>query len=105
MNDRPVVLVVDDRPENLLTIEAVLQPLNVTIETALRAQAALHFLLQHDVAVILLDVEMPDMDGFETAQLIRQRPKSHDVPIIFVTAVERGPSAIKEGYDLGAVDY
>ena len=58
MNDRPVVLVVDDRPENLVTIEAVLQPLDVTIHKALRADAALLFLLQNDVAVILLDVEM-----------------------------------------------
>jgi signal transduction histidine kinase/FixJ family two-component response regulator len=105
MNGRPVVLVVDDRPENLITIEAVLEPLDVTIEKALRAQTALHFLLENDPAVILLDVEMPDMDGFETAQLIRQRPRSRDIPIIFVTAVDRGGAAIREGYELGAVDY
>jgi signal transduction histidine kinase len=105
MNDRPVVLVVDDRPENLLTIEAILEPLDVTIHKALRADAALLFLLHNDPAVILLDVEMPEMDGFQTARLIRQRPRSYNTPIIFVTAVDRGTDTIREGYELGAVDY
>src|SRR6266850_4911493 len=105
MNDRPVVLVVDDRPENLITIEAVLQPLEVKIHKALRADAALLFLLQNDAAVILLDVEMPEMDGFQTARLIRERPRSKHTPIIFVTAVDRGSDVVREGYQLGAVDY
>ncbi len=105
MKDKPVVLVVDDRPENLVTIEAVLEPLDVTIHKALRADAALLFLLQNDVAVILLDVEMPEMDGFQTARLIRERPRSKDTPIIFVTAVDRGAEVVREGYELGAVDY
>src|SRR5437660_4556451 len=105
MNDRPVVLVVDDRPENLVTIEAVLQPLDVTIHKALRADVALLFLLKNDAAVILLDVEMPEMDGFQTARLIRARPRSKDTPIIFVTAVDRGADMVREGYALGAVDY
>jgi signal transduction histidine kinase/DNA-binding response OmpR family regulator len=105
MNDKPVVLVVDDRPENLLAAEAVLESLDVTLETAVRAESALQFLLEHDVAVILLDVEMPDIDGFETARLIRQRPRSQDTPIIFVTALERGNAAVREGYELGCVDY
>src|SRR2546430_305478 len=105
MNDKPVVLVVDDRPENLVTIEAVLEPLDVTIHKALRADSALLFLLQNDVAVILLDVEMPEMDGFQMARLIRERPRSKDTPIIFVTAVDRGAEVVREGYELGAVDY
>src|SRR6185436_14086153 len=105
MDDKPVVLVVDDRPENLVTVEGVLQPLGVTIEKALRAETALHFLLENDVAAILLDVEMPGIDGFEMARLVRARPRSHATPIIFLTAVERGVDAVREGYELGAVDY
>src|SRR5262245_15991048 len=105
MNDKPVVLIVDDRPENLLTVEDVLQTLEIPIEKALRTQTALHFLLQNDVAAILLDVEMPGIDGFEMARLVRDRPRSHDTPIIFITAVERGSDAVREGYELGAVDY
>src|SRR5215470_13669337 len=105
MTDTPVVLVVDDRPENLITVEAVLQPLDVMIRKALRAEEALHFLLENDAAVILLDVEMPGIDGFETARLIRQRPRSHSTPIIFITAGDRGTAGVLEGYKLGAVDY
>jgi signal transduction histidine kinase/FixJ family two-component response regulator len=105
MTDRPVVLVVDDRPENLVTIEAVLESLDVTIHKALRAEAALHFLLDSDAAVILLDVEMPGIDGFETARLIRSRPRSHDTPIMFITAGGRGDPGVREGYELGAVEY
>jgi signal transduction histidine kinase/DNA-binding response OmpR family regulator len=105
MSDKPVVLVVDDRPENLLAVAGVLQQLDITIEKALRAESALHFLLENDVAAILLDVEMPGIDGFEMARLVRDRPRSHDTPIIFITAVERGSDAVREGYELGAVDY
>src|SRR5437660_11003875 len=94
MNHRPVVLVVDDRPENLVTIEAVLEPLDVTIQKALRADAALLFLLQNDADVILLDVEMPELDGFQTARLIRERPRAKDTQIIFVTAVDRGTDIV-----------
>src|SRR5262245_12231851 len=105
MTDKPVVLVVDDRRENLITMEAVLQPLDVQIETVLRAEDALHFLLGSDAAVILLDVEMPGIDGFETARMIRRRPRSQNTPIIFITAGDRGTAGILEGYELGAVDY
>jgi len=105
MTDPPVVLVVDDRPENLITVEAVLQPLGLRIQKALRAEDALHFLLDNDAAVILLDVEMPGIDGFETARIIRDRPRSHDTPIIFITAGDRGKAGVLEGYELGAVDY
>jgi signal transduction histidine kinase/DNA-binding response OmpR family regulator len=105
MKELPTVLVVDDHPENLLTVEAVLQPLEVRIHKALRADAALQFLLTEDPAVILMDVEMPGMDGFETARLIRERPRCSETPIIFITAVERGDAAVREGYLLGAVDY
>jgi signal transduction histidine kinase/DNA-binding response OmpR family regulator len=105
MRELPIVLVVDDHPENLLTVEAVLQPLDVRIHKALRADAALQFLLTSDPAVILMDVEMPDMDGFDTARMIRERPRCSETPIIFITAVERGDAAVREGYALGAVDY
>jgi signal transduction histidine kinase len=105
MSERPVVLVVDDHPENLLTVEAVLQPLDVQIRKALRADEALQFLLTSDPAVILMDVEMPGLDGFDAARLIRERPRCQETPIIFITAVERGESAVRIGYALGAVDY
>jgi signal transduction histidine kinase len=105
MSDLPVVLVVDDRPDNLLTIEAALKPLDITVHKALGAEAALHFLLDNDVAVILLDVQMPDIDGFEAARLIRGRPRTQDTPIIFITAGGRGDTGLRKGYELGAVDY
>src|SRR5262245_60120826 len=105
MEDRPVVLAVDDLPENLTSIEAVLETLEVRVHKAVGAEAALHFLLNNEPAVILLDVEMPGLDGFETARLIRQRQRFRDTPIIFVTAGDRGNTGMREGYALGAVDY
>jgi len=99
------VLLVDDRPENLVALEAVLEPLDVQIEKALDARAALRFLLDHEVALILLDVEMPDVDGFETARLIRARPRSANTPIIFITAGNGDAARIREAYKLGAVDF
>jgi signal transduction histidine kinase/DNA-binding response OmpR family regulator len=104
-NKTPTVLLVDDRNENLLALEAVLGPLEIRLQKAANADAALWFLLHNDVALILLDVEMPGIDGFETASLVRQRPRSADTPIIFITAVDSDESRIREGYKLGAVDY
>lgn len=103
MSSTPTVLLVDDRPENLVALEAVLEPLEVQIEKALDANAALRFLLAHEVALIVLDVEMPDIDGLETARLIRERPRSANTPIIFITA--GNADRIREAYKLGAVDY
>src|SRR3954464_10345987 len=98
------ILLADDRPEKLHALEAVLQDLGQTIIRAHSGREALRQVLNHDFAVILLDVNMPDMDGFETASLIRQRASSRETPIIFVTAFSDEMHAAR-GYQLGAVDY
>ena len=99
------VLMVDDRPENLLALEAILEPLGQTLVYAHSGEDALRQLLRHDIAVILLDVQMPDLDGFETAQLIKQRERTRHVPIIFVTAISKDEEQVYRGYSAGAVDY
>ncbi|KAB8145012.1 response regulator [Chloroflexia bacterium SDU3-3] len=105
-SEHPVnILLVDDRPENLLALEALLRPLGHTIVKAFSGTEALKSLLQHDFAVILLDVQMPGMDGFETAELIRGRERSQGTPIIFLTAVNTSEGHVFHGYSLGAVDY
>src|SRR6478609_1126250 len=104
MPDRASILIVDDRPEKLLALEAVLEDLGQTIVRAYSGREALRQVLTQEFAVILLDVNMPDMDGFETAALIRQRKNSEHVPIIFITAFG-DEMHISRGYSLGAVDY
>lgn len=98
------VLMVDDRPEKLLALEAILSDLNLELVCAHSGREALRCLLNREFAVILLDVNMPGMDGFETAQLIRRRKVSEHTPIIFVTAYH-DELFISRGYSLGAVDY
>lgn len=98
------VLLVDDRPEKVLAIEAVLEDLDVNIVRAYSGREALRCVLNQDFAVILLDVNMPGMDGFETAGLIRQRKSSEHIPIIFITALGDDVH-IARGYEIGAVDY
>jgi signal transduction histidine kinase len=102
---RVKVLIVDDRPENLLALEAILDSPNLELIRANSGEEALRSLLQHDFAVILMDVQMPTMDGFETATLVRQRERSRHIPIIFLTAINRSETHIFKGYSLGAVDY
>ena len=98
------ILIVDDKPEKVLALEALLEDLGQNIVRAYSGRDALRCLLHEEYAVILLDVNMPGMDGFETASLIRQRVSTRDVPIIFVTAF--GDEAYTaRGYELGAVDY
>src|SRR5437764_5750264 len=99
------ILLVDDRQENLLALEATLGYLDQNIVKATSGREALKLLLDQDFAVILLDVHMPDMDGFETAALIRERQKSQNVPIIFLTAMHKSEGQVFRGYSLGAVDY
>jgi len=99
------VLCVDDQPANLLTLEATLADLDLDLVKAGSGPEALRQLLQDDFALILMDVRMPDMDGFETAELIRQRKRCQHTPIIFLTAAERDDLQIFKGYALGAVDY
>jgi PAS domain S-box-containing protein len=99
------ILLVDDREENLLAVEAVLTPLGCRLVAARSGEQALKALLQDEFAVILLDVQMPGLDGFETAELIRARERTRTVPIIFVTAISKEPHHVFRGYGAGAVDY
>jgi PAS domain S-box-containing protein len=99
------ILLVDDRPENLIALEAILEPLGQPFLYAHSGDEALGQLLRHDVAVILLDVQMPELDGFETATLIKQRERTRHVPIIFVTAISKDEEQVFRGYSAGAVDY
>jgi signal transduction histidine kinase len=99
------ILLVNDNPATLLSLEAILADLNQNVVKAHSGREALKHLLHQDFAVILLDVNMPDMDGFETAALIRQRQRSEHTPIIFVTAVSTSDMERARGYRLGAVDY
>jgi two-component system sensor histidine kinase/response regulator len=99
------ILLVDDSPENLLSAGAVLESLGQDVVMAESGREALRHLLDSDFAVIILDVMMPEMDGFETAAQIRQRERSRLTPIIFLTALGRSDEHMRRGYDLGAVDY
>jgi signal transduction histidine kinase len=99
------ILMVDDHPENLVALEAILDRLGQNLVRATSGTEALRCLLNQDFAVILLDVQMPGMDGFETATLIRQRARSAHTPIIFITAINRSENHVSRGYSLGAVDY
>jgi PAS domain S-box-containing protein len=99
------VLLVDDRRENRIALQAVLEPLRVDVVEADSGEQALREVLVNDFAVILLDVQMPGMDGIETAELIKARDRSRDVPIIFLTAAESDLAEVFAGYEAGAVDY
>src|SRR5712691_9340711 len=99
------LLLVDDHAENLLALEALLEAPGVELVLARSGAEALRHLLDTDFAAIILDVMMPEMDGFETASLIRQRDKSRHTPIIFLTALGRSEEALFKGYDIGAGDY
>ena len=106
MSKTPVnVLLVDDKPENLLVLEEVLKQPDRQLLRAGSGNDALRLLLKHDVAVVLLDVQMPGMDGYETAQLMRGAQPTRTVPIIFLTAGDRGEERTFRGYELGAVDF
>ena len=99
------ILIVDDEPSNLLALEAILEPLGQTMVRATSGKDALKHALKDDFALILMDVQMPDMDGFEAAELFRARARTRDVPIIFLTAISKDQKFIARGYDVGAVDY
>jgi PAS domain S-box-containing protein len=103
------ILLVDDRPENLLTLEAILEPLcarcNTTLVRAYSGEEALKHLLHDNFALLLLDVQMPGMDGFETATLVKKRLRSRHIPIIFITAIDKDQHHVFKGYSAGAVDY
>ncbi|HKW09618.1 MAG TPA: ATP-binding protein [Gemmatimonadaceae bacterium] len=99
------ILIVDDRAENLLALEAILEPLHQRLVRAASGEEALRRLLERDVALILLDVQMPAMNGFETARLIKSRERTKYIPIIFLTAISKEEAYVFEGYSVGAVDY
>ncbi|MCT4626464.1 diguanylate cyclase [Halodesulfovibrio sp.] len=99
------VLIVDDRPENLLTLESLLEQPEIQIVRANSGEEALAHMLDHDFALVLLDVQMPGMDGYEVAELMRGNKKTKHLPIIFVTAEVKGKAHVFKGYESGAVDY
>lgn len=99
------ILLVDDRPENLRALEAVLEPLGHDLLPARSGEEALGRLLREEVALILLDIMMPGLDGFETVELIKQRERTREIPIIFLTAINQAIEHHLRGYALGAVDY
>ena len=99
------ILLVDDRPANLLALEAILQELGHNLVQARSGEEALQRLLADEFALVLLDVQMPGLDGFETAKLIRGRDSSRHTPIIFLTAFESDRFPVERAYSLGVVDY
>ncbi|UCH95625.1 MAG: diguanylate cyclase [Candidatus Aminicenantes bacterium] len=105
MDNKTNILLVDDRKENLLALGAVLESPGLNILTATSGNEALGLMLEHDLAVVILDVQMPEMDGFEVAELMRKNEKTKYIPIIFVTAFSKDEDYIFKGYETGAVDY
>ncbi|HVE70424.1 MAG TPA: response regulator, partial [Thermoanaerobaculia bacterium] len=103
--ERVNILIVDDRPENLLAVEAILEPLGQELVRAHSGPEALRHLLEREFACILLDVQMPGMNGFETARVIKSRERTKFIPIIFLTAISKEQEYVFRGYAVGAVDY
>jgi len=99
------ILIVDDRPENLITLEKLLNDLDLNIMKAESGNEALGLMLNHDFALVLLDAQMPDMDGFETAEFMRGNEETKYIPIIFITAIDKEQRHVFKGYQTGAVDY
>lgn len=99
------ILIVDDRKDNLLVLESLLEDMNCNIIKATSGNEALSLMLDYEFALVLLDVQMPEMDGFETAEFMRMNSKTRYVPIIFVTAISKEQKCIFKGYEMGAVDY
>lgn len=99
------ILVVDDRPENLVALKAVLESTSYNVVTAASGEEALRWVLKEEFSVILLDVQMPGLDGFETARLIKNREKTRHIPIVFVTAANQASEHVQKGFEVGAVDY
>jgi signal transduction histidine kinase len=104
-DDRVSILLVDDRPENLLALEAILEPLGQNMIRAASGPEALRQVLATDFAVMLLDVQMPGMNGFEVAEIIKSRERSRTIPIIFLSAISKEDAYVFKGYSMGAVDY
>ncbi len=105
MDERVKLLLVDDRPENLLALEAILEPLSQELIRAASGPDALRKVLSTEFAAILLDVQMPGMNGFEVAEIIKSRERSRTIPIIFLSAINKEDAYVFKGYSMGAVDY
>lgn len=103
--EKAAILLVDDSPSKLLSLQSILEELNQNIVTAQSGREALRKVLHQEFAVIILDVHMPDLDGYETAELFRQRPRSESTPIILVSDSNQTETHMARGYSLGAVDY
>src|SRR6188768_4341816 len=103
--DRPAVLAVDDVQANLVAVQALLEDMDCDIVSARSGNEALRYLLRRDFAVVLLDVQMPEMDGYEVAHHARRNPSTRDVPIIFLTAANNSEGMVLRGYGSGAVDF
>ena len=104
-SEKPNILLVDDRPENLLALESALEEMNCNIFKATSGQEALRLALKHDFDLALLDVQMPEMDGFELAKLMQGKEKTKDIQIIFISAISKEQKYIQKGYDAGAINY
>ncbi len=104
-SEKPKILIVDDLSTNITVLEGILKDLNATTVSARSGNEALSCMLDNDFALVLMDVQMPEMDGFETAELMRGSAKTKHIPIIFVTAISKSPENIFRGYEAGAVDY
>lgn len=104
-SSKPTLLLVDDRKENLIALKSILKKLDVNILMANTGHDALNLLIQHEIAVLLLDVQMPVMNGFELANLILNNPKTQHIPIIFVTSLSTEDFSVRKGFSEGAVDY
>jgi len=105
MDEKSKILIIDDNEKNLYSFTELLKGPDKEILTVNSGEKGLRELLRHDITLILLDVQMPGMDGFETARLIRSRDKTKDIPILFITAVHKSNEYIKQGFEMGAVDY
>ncbi|WKY48128.1 diguanylate cyclase [Eubacteriaceae bacterium ES3] len=105
MDDKMRVLMVDDKPENLFVLETLLQEEDIIMDKATSGNEALEMLLENDYALVLMDVQMPGIDGFETVELMKGMKKTKYIPIIFITAISKEEHFVFQGYFVGAVDY
>lgn len=103
--EKPSILIVDDRYENLISLEALLKDDNINIFTANSGEEALSLMIDREFSLVLMDVQMPGMDGFEVANLMKGMKKTRNIPIIFVTAISKEQQYIFKGYEAGAIDY
>ncbi len=99
------ILIVDDHPGNLLVLESLLEPLDITITKASSGNEALGYMFEQEFFLVLMDVQMPEMNGFEVAELMRGSQRTKQIPIIFITAISKEQQYVFKGYELGAVDY